>query len=194
MKLEKKILEIAVDIDNGIYVEVGACMGTDTKFLEACGWSGILVEPDKNLSDWLSNTRNCIVERYGLVSHEYYNNSNTIDNQTMHVFSLPDYIQGYNREVECERSYQAMPFSLLVKKHDIKKIDIFVLDVEGMEIEVMNGIDFDELDISNFIIECNVDKYTLSTLDEYMSNRGYINMGFVCQSGVTQYDYHYKKN
>ncbi len=190
----KKILEIALDIENGFYAEVGACMGTDTKFLEACGWKGILVEPDKNLYKWLSNTRNCIVERCGLVSHQYYKNSNKISDRTMHVFSLPDYINGYEREdIRRIRNYEAIPFSILVKKHNIKKIDIFILDVEGMEIEVMDGINFDEVDIRNLIIECNTDKYSLSTLDEYMSNRGYINMGSICQSGVTQYDYHYKK-
>jgi FkbM family methyltransferase len=182
----KKILELALNIENGFFVEVGACMGTDTKLLEACGWNGLLVEPSEGLYQFCKNTRNCIVENYALVSENY--KENTISN--LPVFSLPTYLEGYPSN---SGLYKTITFTTLVKIHNIKKIDIFVLDVEGLEIEILNGINFDEVDISNFIIEWNVNAYSLETLDTLMSSKGYKNMGVVEHLGELQSDYHYKK-
>lgn len=39
----------------------------------------------------------------------------------------------------------------------VKKIDIFFLDVEGSELEAIQGIDFKQIEILHFVIECAVE-------------------------------------
>ena len=188
-KTRKKILEIAKEIGIGFFVEVGACMGTDTKFLEFSGWNGLLVEPSEGLYEYCKNTRNCIVENYALVSYEY--SHETISN--IPVFSLPSYINNYS---DNSNLYKTITFDSLAEKHNIKKIDIFILDVEGLEIDILNGINFNKIEITNFIIECNEHKYSLDFLDKTMGSKGYKNMGLVEQLGSIDSglaDYHYKK-
>jgi len=42
----------------------------------------------------------------------------------------------------------------LVKNNNIKKLDLIILDLEGMEYEVLDGINFNKLDIKAVLIEC----------------------------------------
>jgi FkbM family methyltransferase len=187
----KYVLELASKINSpGFFAEVGACMGTDTKLLEACGWTGILIEPSKGLAQYCRDTRNCIVENYALVSHEFYKSNKKISTQEINCFSINHILPNYPPNTY---EFDAVPFSVLSKKHDIKKINIFILDVEGLEIEVMNGIDFEEVEIDNFIIECNFNNYSLEKLDEYMISKGYKNICLVEKLGKNHSDYHYKK-
>lgn len=185
----KKILEISELTDTGFFVEVGACMGTDTKLLEYKGWNGLLVEPSEPLFLFCKNTRNCIVENYALVSDEYHNN--TISNTDISVFYLLEPIDGYP---ENSNLYKTITFDKLCQKHNITKVDIFILDVEGYEIEILKGIDFDNIDISNFIIEWKYDE--LFELNNFMKNKGYENLGMIemLDPNIGLADFYYKKN
>ena len=69
-----------------------------------------------------------------------------------------------------------------------------VLDVEGLELEIISGINFDEVEISNFIIDCNFQIYNLEKLDDLMLSKGYKNMGLVEKLSEMQSDYLYTKN
>jgi len=42
----------------------------------------------------------------------------------------------------------------LVKKNNIIKLDLIILDLEGMEYEVLDGTNFDKLDVKAVLIEC----------------------------------------
>lgn len=48
-----------------------------------------------------------------------------------------------------------VPLKLLLKKLDITHIDIWILDVEGGELSILNGMDFNEISVSVIIIECD---------------------------------------
>jgi FkbM family methyltransferase len=191
LETRKYILELASSIgDKGFFCEAGACMGTDTKLLEACGWEGLLVEPSLGLYQYCKETRNCIVENYALVSQEYYTKSNKVNLNQIPCFGITHLLPKYppnSFEIE------AITFTLLAKKNNIDKIDIFVLDVEGLEIEVMSGIDFNQVKIDNFIIECNYGSYSIEMLNDFMSSKGYENVGLVEKLGESHSDYHYKK-
>jgi FkbM family methyltransferase len=161
-------------------------MGTDTKILEIKGWNGILIEPSEGLYLFCKNTRNCIVENYALVSDSY--NNDTISDIV--VFTLPDYITGYT---ETNNIYKTITFNNLIKKHNINKVDIFVLDVEGYELEILKGINFDEVEITNFIIEWKLNE--LDQLDNFMISKGYENLGMVemLDPKINLADFYYKK-
>ena len=66
----------------------------------------------------------------------------------------------------------------------IKKIDLAIIDVEGSEIELLKGINFDEVDIEFFCIET----YNFEELDTFMKKNNY---DFVKK--LHREDYVYKK-
>ena len=182
----KKILEIASEIGTGVFAEAGACMGTDTKLLEECGWTGILIEPSEGLFEFCKQTRKCIVENYALVSEDY--TSDYISE--IPVFGINHLLPGYPIN---SGNYNAISFDKLAGKHNINKIDIFVLVAEGFEQEIIKGINFEKVEITNFIIECNIDETSRESLDAFMLSYGYSNQGVAEHLGAGFYDYHYKK-
>ena len=50
------------------------------------------------------------------------------------------------------------------KDHEIKKIDLAIIDVEGSEIELLKRIDFSKVDIEYFCIET----YNFENLNSFM--------------------------
>lgn len=182
----KKILEIASEIGTGVFAEAGACMGTDTKLLEECGWTGILIEPSEGLFEFCKQTRKCIVENYALVSENY--TSDYISE--IPVFKINHILPNYPIN---SGNYNAISFNKLIEKHNIDKIDIFVLDAEGFEQEIIKGINFERVEITNFIIECNINETSRESLDTFMLSYGYSNQGVAEYLGSGFCDYHYKK-
>jgi FkbM family methyltransferase len=148
--LDKYIYEtFFIGVNNGFFIECGAFDGlieSTCKFFEdSLGWTGINIEPVPTLFDKLKHNRpncanlnlalsdkNCIAEfihtvhsnkDYGCgsitLSEEYKNNLIT------RGFLLPKF------SVRCQRFCD-----LGIKNH----IDLFVLDVEGHELEALSGI------------------------------------------------------
>lgn len=182
----KKILEIASEIGTGVFAEAGACMGTDTKLLEECGWNGILIEPSEGLFEFCKQTRKCIVENYALVSEDY--TSDYISE--IPVFQINHILPNYPIN---SGNYNAISLDKLIGKYNMDKIDIFVLDAEGLEQEIIKGINFEKVEITNFIIECNINETSRESLDTFMLSYGYSNQGVAEYLGSGFYDYHYKK-
>lgn len=187
-KTRLKIIEICQNIEGGTFIEAGACMGTDTKILEQFGWNGMLIEPSKSLYRWCKNNRKCIVENYALVSNEYYKNNKFIIGNQINIMIIPG-----SRPESPIKKFRVSTFTKLCKKNKISHVDIFILDAEGYEMEVLNGIDFDKININNFIIEVNNNVYKLRQLNKFMEGKGYINRGLVEKLSHIQSDYLYSK-
>ena len=57
----------------------------------------------------------------------------------------------------------------IFKKKKIKVIDLAIIDVEGSELELLNGINFKKVDIKYFCIE----SYNFKKLKQYMKRKKY---------------------
>ncbi len=99
------------------------------------------------------------------------------------------------------KCYKASTFKDLAIKHNIKKVDVFFLDVEGYEMNVLNGIDFEGVDITYMVVEVNSLIYSLDEVDRFMGSKGYENILNISDFNIIDFpswkghhqDYLYKK-
>jgi len=79
-----------------------------------------------------------------------------------------------SRKVE-KRTVPCLELKSLLKSQDIKEILLISLDVEGSELNVLKGIDFDAVKVSCFIIENNEGGYYGSDeIRNYLMSKGYV--------------------
>lgn len=151
--LDKKLLQY-INYNNGFYIECGANDGVDQSntwhFEKFKNWHGILIEAHPEIFRELiknRDKRNILVNKF-LVSNNYKSQTvNISNNDLISKFSTTN-----------EGSSLSTPITLtevLRKNYVPKLIDLFSLDVEGYEFEVLKGIDFENYKFKYFLIETN---------------------------------------
>ncbi len=171
-KIDLQLSDILAWKRNGLFVEAGAFDGirqSNTYYLERhLGWRGLLVEPDPDIAKQCRYNRpRSIVEQCCLVSSSYSQQNISLrqaglmsvvdDDKIDQDWALSHVTEGRRIQRLTDVStikVPANPLHVLFKKHDIKEIDFFSLDVEGYELEVLHGIDFNAVQIHNIFIEC----------------------------------------
>ncbi len=167
-ELKRHISEL-LPFENGFYVEVGANDGrsfSNTYVLEKTkNWSGILIEPimHKHFESRLYRdaSRNRFV--YGACVDFDYPNSNV----KMYFSNLMTTSEKGNSKDWAEAGSiflnageTVLPFwapaillSNVLSDADIRIVDFLSIDVEGAELSVLNGIDFNKFQIDLILIE-----------------------------------------
>jgi FkbM family methyltransferase len=155
--LDKKLLQY-INYNNGFYIECGANDGVDQSntwhFEKFKNWHGILIEAHPEIFLELKknrNKRNILVNKF-LVSNNYKSQIVNISNN--------DLISKFNTANEGSSLSTPITLTEVLKKSNVPKlIDLFSLDVEGYEFEVLEGIDFENYKFKYFLIETsNFDK------------------------------------
>ena len=153
--LDKQMLEF-INYRNGFYIDCGANDGVNqstTWFYEKqLNWRGILIEPIPKVFDELKKNRN---------KNNYFINCALVDqnfkNKTIEFnYNKNDTLTGTvkNKNYTEKISIKANTLDQVMDDINYKgKIDFFSLDVEGNEIEVLNGIDFNKHSIEYILIE-----------------------------------------
>lgn len=138
------LLNLFKEKENGFFIEAGAHNGIDqnnTFLLEKnLKWNGLLIEPNPNTFIQCVRNRSCIVENYALVAFDFLNTEISGD---FFQTSFEGSMMGGCAHVHSKKDkVNAIQLSKLLDKHKVEKVDFFSVDVEGYEIEVLNGIDF----------------------------------------------------
>lgn len=155
------VIEKYLDFPGGTYIEVGANNGvtqSNTYYLEVCkGWRGLLIEPVERLyKECVWNRPKSTVVQRALVSEKCKNKYVTIhDSNLMSVVQVGDVLSDVEqahlakgREVQGlvnspQSQVTAETLSTVIGKlGEFERVDLFSLDVEGFELEVLNGLDF----------------------------------------------------
>jgi FkbM family methyltransferase len=161
-KIQKNLKKF-LNFKNGFFLEVGAYDGllfSNTVDLEInLNWRGILIEPDFNqYIKCVKNRPNSIVVNAALVSGgggSKKNNKVLFPERSSLMAKIEqENIFNLFRLFFRKLTYvNSISLGSLLSNLDITKIDFFSLDVEGNELEVLKGINFNDVDIKYICIE-----------------------------------------
>jgi FkbM family methyltransferase len=198
--LDKK-LEKYLNYKNGFYIEIGANDGisqSNTMFLEKkYNWHGILIEPSKKFNllknnrskkNIFSNAACCSFKnRDKNIKFAYYNlmtlalNLKTDVNVKKHKINA----KKFNKD-SYEFVKKGIPLNdLLAKNNAPKIIDLFSLDVEGVELEVLQGINHKQYRFKYLLIEVR----NFDSINNFLIKKNYILL-----NKLSRKDYLYRHN
>jgi FkbM family methyltransferase len=165
--LDKKLLKY-INYDNGFYIECGANDGVDQSntwyFEKFKNWHGFLIEPHPETFNELKKNRskkNILINKFVVANNYKSKIINISDNDLMSKIS------NFKKESFLT---QTMTLTDILKKNNAPKlIDLFSLDVEGYEFNVLEGIDFNDYKFKYFLIETN----NFNKLNNYLIAKKY---------------------
>ena len=152
--LDVKLLD-HLNFNNGFFIECGANDGvnqSNTWYLEKyLNWNGLLIEPHKKLFKELKKNRSkknifinsCLVSKNYKNEHIYLSNKN-LESRVVNTY---DELNSKVDTITLEQIFLDNKIS--------QKIDLFSLDVEGYEFEVLKGIDLNKFNIEHILVETN---------------------------------------
>ncbi len=137
-------------IDTGFYIEVGAFDGihfSNTYSFEKLGWKGICIEPHPKFFPYCKKNRPgsiclnvaCVgydsAEEIGLLSGMSIDDDDIKDRYSKRKLNF----QGFEKT-----KVKAQTLTNILDKHCLNQtIDFISIDVEGTELDVLEGLDFD---------------------------------------------------
>lgn len=203
--LDKK-LEKYLDYNKGFFIELGAndgiCQSNTYYFEKFKSWRGILVEPipQKYLECIKNRSKNNSIFCKACVSFDYnkehvdiiYSNLMSSSVNLESDISDPEkhakHGEKYLDNSENIFTFQAEASTLnelIISSNAPKLIDLLSLDVEGVEIEVLKGIDHNAYKFKYILVECrNLDK-----IQDYLKKFNY-----VLKEKMSNHDYLFKLN
>ena len=187
--IDKSLIDI-VNKRSGFYLEVGAYNGisesVSLRFEKELKWSGLLIEPNPLHFKYLKKNRsNNICLNFICLSKEYLKKKLYIKNLNLMSHIVDDKNKIYFKDYPIERinllakeanlgnfkSYECKIEILenIFEKFNINIIDLAIIDVEGSELELLKGINFEKIKINYFCIE----SYNFEKLNQFMINKNY---------------------
>jgi FkbM family methyltransferase len=151
-------LETFGEIDNGYFVEVGAFNGVNwsaTNGLAKMGWSGLLFEPNLDFYNkcnqhYKNNNKviavNCAILDYIGETRLYLGGSLSTTSEER-VETYQDVWWAKSSRLSLDRYEVVSVFTLdhMLEKHKVPTgFEVLVIDVEGAEAQVLNGMDIDK--------------------------------------------------
>lgn len=199
-KIDEKMLKY-INYDNGYFIEMGAHDGvhnSNTLYFEKYkNWHGLLIEPSPHFN-YLVNNRSEKNKFFNNGCSEFHSKPNTIllgngDYSTCKEFVDKEYFDWYSKKQKDTKKNISQTSiklktlnSILIDSDAPKVIDFFSLDVEGMEMNVLKGVDFNSYNFKYLLIEC-VDLKKFEEVNDFLLKKNYIHI-----DTLTGWDYLFK--
>lgn len=163
----------------GIYVDVGAnhpFRFSNTYWAYVNGWRGINIEPDIVNYKLLENFRhNDININCGVSDKETQLQYYVFKESALNTFCEEEI--GDRSDIVDIRKIPVKRLDSIFREYTIKKIDYLDIDVEGMEMNVLNSISWNEVLIECILIEqkrMTLEDVIVSKVCRYLKEKGYV--------------------
>jgi FkbM family methyltransferase len=153
---------------NFFFIQIGAYDGRKGdpiyELIRRNHWTGILVEPQPDIFDRLKQNyagfpglvfENAAIAEEGTPVTLYklkdeYAHLFRCDHRQLSSFNPEIIMRHLSQPVDIRSALQpvetpCLSFAALIKKHDVTKIDLLQIDVEGYDFEIIKGIDFEKI-------------------------------------------------
>jgi FkbM family methyltransferase len=182
-------------IQKGFYIELGAHDGlfqSNTKMLEeTCGWTGILIEPSPVAFRHLQQNRpnnilvNCCCSNYnGITKGDFHGSpmSSIGGTRVKAAYDGPILLDGVPMTEQIDVPVQTLNNILetagrlvaeLASGSNDLQIDLLVIDTEGHELEVLQGLDIQKYKPKFILVEIYPEQY--DKIREYLSDYQVVN-------------------
>lgn len=152
----------------GTFVEVGVGNGvlfSNSYLLEKIGWSGILVEPNRSFHKNISKTRNAKLWKIAASSEEgEVSFTDTYISELSYTGEVPN--DGLERKIKDSYKVECRRLDFMLSKSGIGNIDYLSIDVEGHELNVLDGFDIDFWKPKVVSVEINGDRKKLDLVKQ----------------------------
>lgn len=164
----------------GVYLDVAAnepIANSNTFFFDRClRWKGICVEANPGYFEKLMRLRGCSLvptcaaERAGATVEFMLNGQlgGVMGETNKHASQIKDGKMG-NKPII---SMRCVALKSVLSRARVRVIDLFSLDVEGHELNVLRGIDWDAVRINIIVVEVTSDK--VDGMQQYLEGKGYV--------------------
>jgi FkbM family methyltransferase len=181
---------------DGFFIDIGAYDGltiSNTAYMELeLSWSGICIEPNPVVFNDLRRNRFCICENIGI-------SGENIELDFLKITGYSEMLSGFldfydkkhleridNELIKFGGSKEIVKiktknFNSLMNEYNIKNIDYLSIDVEGLEKEIIENINFDNVFIDFISVENN---YNDNEIRNFLSEKGYDFLGNVCGDDI----------
>jgi FkbM family methyltransferase len=183
-QLDQLIVD-AVPLRRGFFIELGAFDGvtqSNSVLLERLGWQGLLIEANPGAYAKCVKARpNAHVVHAACVGNDFTKSMTTITDVGLMSMTSQTDLEPEEREKWLERGegfvgrprqdveVPAETLSSILERKDIAEVDLLILDVEGAEVEVLKGLDFERHAPAWIVAE---DAYN-EGVGRYLAARGY---------------------
>lgn len=160
--------------ENGVFLDVGGndpIQINNTYFFEHNrNWSGLAFEPMPKMSQRWKEVRKveCIPVALGSQNGEMEFCEYEDDSMSGAAVEVD-----YNGKVANKYKVKVVTLESILKRYKISHVDFMTIDVEGSELGVLNGINFDEVSIDYIVIENNKGKKKERMIHKFLVNHNY---------------------
>jgi len=175
---DKILFERYLNYRNGFFIELGAMNGvtfSNTLFFEIeLGWNGILIEPTSQYNELVINRPKCYNFNYAI--SEIDGEVDFLGNYALGgVLSTmnDEHRIGWGLDKESSYTVKSTPISKLIKDIQVTKVDLFSIDVEGGEYEVLNTFDW-SIPVYIILIEISHNEVKNEMCRNLMSKNGFV--------------------
>jgi FkbM family methyltransferase len=162
--------EIFKNKQNGFFVDIGAYDGiafsNSYYFEKNLNWKGICIEPHPIVFEKLKQNRSCFLENVAISNVNKQLKFLKIDNGPEMLSGLVDnydqrHIERIGRETILDGGtidiidVNCVKLDYLLDKYNVDQVDYLSIDVEGAELDILKGIDFNKYLIKYITIEDN---------------------------------------